>query len=185
MGVVITNDLHWRENTAEIIKKVNKRFYHLCKLRQFGVKREERLKTWNALIRPITEYAAPLWHSGLLECDNCLLENLQKKALGLIFGTTYIDHRRYYRINGKPVSYELALKACELDSLAERRDELTTKFAHDTYNNPMHKDFFEVITGPRPNTRSKPEVQIPFCSTSRYSKSAIPAFTKIINSKSK
>ena len=185
LGVVITNDLRWRENTAEIIKKVNKRFYQLCKLRQFGVKREERLKTWNALIRPITEYAAPLWHSGLLECDNRLLENLQKKALGLIFGTTYIDHRRYYRINGKPVSYELALNACNIVSLAERREELTTKFAHDTYNNPMHKDFFEVITGPRPNTRSKPEVQIPFCSTSRYSKSAIPAFTKIINSKSK
>ena len=185
MGLVITNDLRWRENTAEIIKKVNKRFYQLCKLRQFGFKREERLKTWNALIRPITEYAAPLWHSGLLECDNRLLENLQKKALGLIFGTTYIDHRRHYRINGKPVSYELALNACNIVSLAERREELTTKFAHDTYNNPMHKDFFEVITEPRPNTRSKPEVQIPFCSTSRYSKSAIPAFTKIINSKSK
>ena len=121
LGVTLTSDLRWKENTAEIIKKVNKRFYQLCKLKQFGVKQEERLTTWKVLIRPITEYAAPLWHTSLLEWDKRKLENLQKKALGLILGTAYIDYRRYYKINGQPVSYELALKACDLTPLAERR----------------------------------------------------------------
>ena len=184
LGVIITNDLRWRENTAEIINKVNKKFYQLCKLKQFGVSQEERLKTWKMLIRPITEYAAPLWNPGLLECDKRLLENLQKKALGIIFGTTYIDHKRYYKIKGRPVSYEVALNACDLPSLTERRENLTIKFAHDTYNNPMHKKFFQNLPDSRPNTRSKPKVQEPFSATSRYTKSAIPTFSRMINSKS-
>ena len=182
LGVILTKDLRWRENTAEIVKKVNKKFYQLCKLKQFGVKQEERLTTWKVLIRPITEYAAPLWHSGLLECDKRILENLQKKALGLILGTVYIDYRRYYRIKGQPVSYELALKLCDLTSLDERRENLTIKFAHDTYNNPMHKAFFEKLPDSRPNTRSKPKVQIPFGSTNRFNNSAGPTFARIVNS---
>ena len=145
LGVIISSDLHRRENTAEIVNKVNKRYYQLCKLKQFGISQEERLKTWKMMIRPVTEYAAPLWNPGLLECDKRLLENLQKKALGIIFGTTYIDHKRYYKIKGQPVSYELALKACDLPSLAERRENLTVKFAQDTYNNPMHKKFFSKV----------------------------------------
>ena len=184
LGVTLTNDLRWKENTAEIVKKVNKRFYQLCRLRQFGVKQKERLTTWKVLIRPITEYAAPLWHSGLLECDKRKLENLQKKALGLILGTTYIDYRRYYKINGQPVSYELALKSCDLTPLAERRENLTIKFALDTYNNPLHKDLFKRLPDSRPNTRSKPKVHVPFGKTERYNNSAIPVFTRIINSKS-
>ena len=184
LGVTLTSDLRWKENTAEIIKKVNKRYYQLCRLKQFGVKQEERLTTWKVLIRPITEYAAPLWHTSLLECDKRKLENLQKKALGLIFGVTYIDYKRYYKINGRPVSYEQALKLCDLTSLAERRENLTTKFALDMYKNPMHKDFFKSLPDSRPNTRTKPKVYVPSGSTERYNKSAIPAFTRIINSKS-
>ena len=36
LGVTLTSDLCWKENTAEIIKKVNKIYYQLCKLKQFG-----------------------------------------------------------------------------------------------------------------------------------------------------
>ena len=45
LGVMISYDLRWRDNTAEIIKRVNKKFYQLCKLKQFGVSQEDRLKT--------------------------------------------------------------------------------------------------------------------------------------------
>ena len=125
-----------------------------------------------------------MWHTSLLESDKHRLENLQKKALGLIFITIYIDYRRYYKTNGHPVSYEHALKLCDLTSLAERRENLTTKFALDMYKNPMHKDFFQSLPDSRPNTRTKPKVYVPSGSTERYNKSAIPAFTRIINSKS-
>lgn len=182
LGVIITSDLRWRENTAQIVTKVNKKFYMLCRLKQFGVKQQELVTTWKGLIRPITEYAAPLWHSGLLECDKRTLENLQKKALGLILGTIYIDHRRYYKVNGLPVSYEVALSSCDLISLAERRQILTSKFAHDTFENPIHKDFFEKISESRPNTRSNPIVKEKTWLTSRCTKSAIPTMSRMINS---
>ena len=182
LGVIITNDLRWRENTVEIEKKVNKKFYQLSKLRQFGMKQDELLKTWKTLLRPITEYAAPLWHSSLLECDKRILENLQKKALGLILGTSYIDYRRYYRVKGKPVSYEEALISCDLVPLDDRREILTKNFACDTFKNPNHKDFFEAITEPRPNTRFKPTVKEHPGTTTRFIKSAVPVMSKMINS---
>ena len=182
LGVMITNDLRWRENTAEIVRKVNKKYYQLVQLRQFSANQEVLLTTWKILIRPITEYTAPLWHSGLLECDKRILENLQKKALALILGTIYIDYKRYYRVKGKPVPYELALKACDLVPLCERRELLTRKFAHDTYKNPMHKDFFEEISNSRPNTRYKPKVKEHSGSSRRYLTSAGPVMERIVNS---
>ena len=51
-------------------------------------------------MEPIAEYAAPLWHSGLIECDTRKLERLQRRAIGLILGMKYIDHRIYYKGNG-------------------------------------------------------------------------------------
>ena len=62
------------------------------------------------MIRPITEYAAPLWHSSLTEADNGRLEKLQKRALGMILGTTYIDNKRYYNFGNKHLSYNEALE---------------------------------------------------------------------------
>ena len=182
LGVIITNDLRWRENTAEIEEKVNKKFYLLSRLKTFGVKQKDRLTAWKVLMRPITEYAAPLWHPGLLDCDTSILESLQKNALGLILGTKYTDHKRYYKVKGQPVSYELALKSCELIPLAERRDTLTLNFGLDTFRNPRHKDFFEEIPESRPNTRSKPKVKEQSGRTERYLKSAIPSMSRRLNS---
>ena len=95
----------------------------------------------------------------------------------------YIYYRWYYKINGRPVSYEHALKLCDLTSLAERRENLTTMFALDMYKNPMHKDFFKSLPDSRPNTRTKQKIYDPSGSTERYNKSAIPTFTRMINSK--
>ncbi|CAL4126742.1 unnamed protein product [Meganyctiphanes norvegica] len=35
LGVIITEDLRWSQNTAHICKKVNMKYYILCKLKQF------------------------------------------------------------------------------------------------------------------------------------------------------
>ena len=68
-------------------------------------------QSWTVVIRPVVEYAAPLWHSGLTAMDSQNLESLQKKALGLILGTVYEENRRYYKVRGEAVSYESALKS--------------------------------------------------------------------------
>ena len=184
LGLILTNDLRWRENTSEIIKKVNTRFYQLCNLKKFGATADILLITWKTLLRPLTEYAAPVWHSSLLDGDDQLLENLQKKALGLILGNTYINHKRYYNVKGKPTSYEDALETYDLVPLKVRRDELTRKFAHQTFNDPMHRDFFEVAPDSRPNTRFKPRVIEHQGRSFRFLNSAIQSFSREINSRS-
>ena len=99
LGVIITSDLRWRENTAEICKKVNRKLYIIWKVKEFGFKKEELLTLWKVVLRPIAEYAAPLWHSGLIESDTRKLERLQRKVIGLIIGVIYIEHRGYYKVD--------------------------------------------------------------------------------------
>ena len=181
LGVIITADLRWKENTAEICRKVNTKLYILWKLKQFGVKLDKLLTVWKVLLRPITEYTAPLWHSGLSACDSKILERLQKKALGLILGTTYVDNKRYYKVKGEAVPYEVALTNLDLPTLAGRRETLTRKFALDTFNNPNHKGFFDETTNVRSNARFKPAVQEYTCRTVRLKNSAIPYMSRLLN----
>ena len=93
LGVIITDDLKWSENTMHICDKVNRKLFILCLLKQFGFSKDELIIAWTTIIRPITEYAAPLWHSGLTETDCKKIEKLQKKALGIILGVTYSMNR--------------------------------------------------------------------------------------------
>ena len=79
LGIIITHDLKWSENTEHIYNKVNRKIYILGKLKKFGLKIEELLIVWKTILRPLIEYATPLWHSGLTEVDTQKLEFLQKK----------------------------------------------------------------------------------------------------------
>ena len=141
----------------------------------------ELLTAWKTIIRPIVEYAVPLWHSGLTDADSNKIEALQKRALGLILGTVYEDYKRYYRVNGKAVSYENALVHSKLTSLKDRRESLTTKFAIDTAMNIRHKNFFEKKVKIGPQTRSTSVVKEKYCETDRNFKSAIPYMSRMLN----
>ena len=181
LGIILTDDLSWRENTANICQKVNKKFFLLWKLKQFGLKKEELLTAWKVLLRPIAEYAAPLWHSGLLKSDSEKLERLQKRAVGLILGTTYVNFERRYKVKCKTVSYEAALRYLDIPKLSERRESLTRDFAIDTFNSERHNDFFEVKSNVRPNARFKPIVHKETCRTDRFRNSAIPYMSRLLN----
>ena len=81
LGVYLTNDLKWSVNTKNICKKVNQRLYLVRKLKQFGLTEEQLITAWRSIVRPVTEYAVPLWHSGLTENDSNKIELLQKKSI--------------------------------------------------------------------------------------------------------
>ena len=139
------------------------------------------LRAWKVLLRPITEYATPLWHSGLSESDSSKLESLKKKAVGTILGTIYLDYKRYYKVNGQPVSYKSALTYLKLPSLAERRETLTTKFAVQTFRNERHSDFFERKSYTRPSSRRKSIIHEPTCTTERYRNAVILFMSGLLN----
>ena len=80
-------------------------------------------------------------HSGLTKCDSEKLERLQKRALGLILGTTYIDYVRHCNVKGGCATYESALRYLEIPKLAEWREFLTKTFAIDTFKSEIHEGF--------------------------------------------
>ena len=74
------------KNTSLICSKVEDKFYLISNLKSFGLQIDELLNIWKVMVRPITEYAAPLWHSGLSDTDIKRIEDLQKNCIRHDFG---------------------------------------------------------------------------------------------------
>ena len=89
LGVFIDDDLKWSTHVDYIYKKACKRLYSL---RRAGVPTTGMLKVYLSVIRPILEYAGPVWQS-ICEMQFEKLEWIQKRALRVIFPTaeTYKD----------------------------------------------------------------------------------------------
>ena len=139
LGVIISEDLKWTQNTLSICKKVNSRMFIIAKMKSFGATRDDLVKVWTTILRPCAEFASPLWHSGLTKKDTMEIERLQRGALAIILGSTYFDHKPYYNLDGNFVSYEKALQSLGLMSLHHRREELTVNFAKQLFKSKSHR----------------------------------------------
>ena len=105
LGVHLQNDVKWDIHIDYIYKKACKRLYSLRILQRARVDQESILKVYLSTIRPVKEYAVPVWQltPGTL-ADK--LKTVQKGALRIIFPTIE--------------SYNEALQRAQLDSLATR-----------------------------------------------------------------
>ena len=81
LGVILTSDLKWTENTTNICSKINRKLYLIRKLKDYGFQKEELIKAWVSILRPIAEYAVQLWHPGLSQYDSNRIEMLQKSCV--------------------------------------------------------------------------------------------------------
>ena len=120
--------------------QINQKLYLINKLKHYGLQKEELITAWTSILRPIAEYAVPLWHSGLTEFDSYKIEMLQKRVLATILGTSYVDFRKHYKVEDKLVTYEDAVQLIGLTTLKHRREVLTNKFALDTARSQKHSD---------------------------------------------
>ena len=105
--MILTVDLKWKEHIAYIYGKACKRLYSLRVLRKAGVEVKNMLKVYLAIIRPILEYAVPVWHA-IQEYLSQKIESVQKRALKII----------------KPgeESYEELLRLFNVEKLQSRRE---------------------------------------------------------------
>ena len=181
LGVYITNDLKWSKNTTNVCSKVNQKLYIINKLKNFGLQKEELLTAWQSILRPITEYAVPLWHPGLTEYDSERIEMLQKRALAIILGTVYVNNRRHYKVDDGEMSYNDTLKKIGLTTLKNRREVLTNRFALDTIRNEKHNDMFQKKQNNYIATRNMLVLEEPLCNTDRYYNSSIPYMSRLLN----
>jgi len=78
LGVHISNDLKWGQHINVISSKAGSRLYFLKLLKRAGAGTGDLLGFYNAIIRPVLEYASPVWHSSLTVAQTESLESLQK-----------------------------------------------------------------------------------------------------------
>ncbi len=96
-------------HVENIVSKASKRLYMLYQVKRAGSDQKDLLKIYLSVIRPVLEYACPVWHPHLPKylCDT--IECIQKRALRCIYpGRLYED----------------LLGDLHITSLQERRDSI-------------------------------------------------------------
>ena len=90
--VTLSSDLSWNAHVDEIVAKARKRVYMIYQLKRAGIDQNDLVRIYASVIRPVVEYACPVWHTHL---PKYLLDNIkiiQKRCLKTIFpGFTYKD----------------------------------------------------------------------------------------------
>ena len=132
-GVWLTEDLKWKKNTREIVKKAFARMSMLTKLKYVGVCRQDLLEVYVLFIRSLTEYCSVVWHSSLTEELTNSLERVQKTCLKVILGDQYLG-------------YQSALEMCNLKSLHDRREDRCMNFAVRCLKHPLNNRLFPLNT---------------------------------------
>ena len=85
LGLNISSDLRWNCHVAEISKKVATRLYFLKQLKRANIPAKDLLIFYLTCIRPVTEYACPVFHNAQTAYLSAELKQLQKPAMRVIF----------------------------------------------------------------------------------------------------
>ena len=137
----------------------------LKKIQNFRATTEEMVHLWTMYCRSILEQSSVVWSSSLSED----LERTQKSFSKLILKHSYI-------------TYEEALLALNLQTLEDRRIELSLKFAKKCLTNCKFKDLFPENKTHWYQTRHKEKYTVPFCNTERIKQSGIMNMIHQLNS---
>lgn len=97
-----------------IRSKFNCRSWILRHLKMAGVPDATIANLYAAIIRPVVEYAVPVYHWLLNKSQSDDVEKLQRRAMKILFGPK--------------TSYKEALKLASLPNLEERTEEIVKKF---------------------------------------------------------
>ena len=112
--VTVQHDLKWNEHVDSMISKISARKYFVVVLQWAGVQTKDLIKFYCSVMRPVLEYAAPVWHPGLTCQQSDMLGCVQRHVLRLMFPDS---------------SYRDALHATGLQTLHHRRETLCLNFA--------------------------------------------------------
>ena len=173
VGVQISSNLKWNENTDYITKKAYSRLWMIKRLKNLGLNTASLLEVYKMQIRSLLEFGAVVWHSMLSDQNTREIERVQKSAIAVILGPSY-------------VCYENALALVDLERLDMRRVKLSLSFAKKTAKHPLHSSWFKKQhENAHMNTRTIKPTFIPTqARTQRLFKSPIPYLTKLLNNDS-
>ena len=168
LGLTIRNDLSWKPNTLNMIKRAYKKLWAIKRLKSQGAELNDLVDIFIKQVRSILEFGVPVWNAGITQAEVIDIERVQKSFLQIAMGQKYLD-------------YKTALEKSNLETLASRRLKLCKKFADKASKHPKHSKWF-VKNHPRPNTRSIQQMyKIPTCRLTRTKKGPIPYLTYLLN----
>ena len=92
LGVTFSCDLTWNKHVENIVGKASKRLYMLYQLKRAGINQSDLVSVFLSIIRPVLEYACPVWHTNLPTYLSDSIELIQKRAMKSIYpGQSYAD----------------------------------------------------------------------------------------------
>ena len=171
LGVIITSNLSWSSHVDDISKRATQKLWALIRFKSLGGTTDQLKTVYQTRVRSTLEFAAPVFHSGLTKDQSRQIEMVQKKALAIMLGRSY-------------VSYESALEQFNLERLDTRRTNLCYTFAMKCTKTDRHSSMFPPNQTFRPNMRKPKPYQEHSCNTSRYFNSPIPYLARLLNKKS-
>ena len=156
LGVMISNDLKWNVHVEMICKKVAVSLYFLRQLKRAKVPANDLLSFYTTCIRPVAEYACPVFHTALPQYLSDQLERLQKRALRII--------------STNDLSYRQALEVINIPALYDRREVIGNSMFQEISNGNNHK-LYSLLPPPylgTLRTRKNREFQVPRFETNRF-----------------
>ena len=169
LGLILTSDLKWDENTNYLVKDANRRMLMLRAAAKFTSDKQVLKQIYYSRIRCKLEQSAAVWSTSLTQKNIADLERVQKAAVRLI--------------NGKPYeSYSEALKQLGIMRLSERREVICLKFAKNCLRLENFKKLFPVhLSKHSMKTRNEEKYEISKSNGQRYANSAIPKMLNLLN----
>ena len=141
-------------HSSELIRKCSSRLYFLRQLKRSGVAPSELVQFYVTCIRPVLEYASPVFHRSL---PNYISEDLER------------IQRRAFRIIHPDLSYSVALETVGLPKLHERREKISIDLFDEIVCNPTHSlhSLLPQRKSCKYALRRKSEFTLPLCKTER------------------
>ena len=111
LGVNLSTDLKWSIHIDEICARASKRLYALRTLKRSGVPPTDLRSVYCYFIRPLLEYACPVWHSSLTCTLNNQQEDIQRQVLRIVY--PQMSHKDSIKQLNLPTLYDRCELLCE------------------------------------------------------------------------
>ena len=162
LGVLIQHNLKWDQQIDSMVTKANTRKYFITILKS------DLVRCYCTFVRPLLEYAAPVWHPGLTIQQSDVLEQVQRQVLRVLLPDS---------------SYSEASHISGLPTLSERRTKLCLNFASGLARRTVFNHWLPPRRGKchRQNLRNNNNLSTMPTKSGRFSSSPIMFFIKLIN----
>ena len=139
----------------------------LHKLHDFNLPTEEMLDIYILFIQCMVEYCCVVWHSSITKEESMHIERVQKTAFRIILEDSYTDYRSALELTG-------------LDSLRDRRTQLSLTFAKKCAKSKMNEDLFPLNVR-TVNTRPHEKYFVTPARTESLAKLTVPYLQRLLN----